>query len=97
MPNFRVPDDLDKIDIYREPAEDRVKFFYDCFVNVPLRKPSVSKEKNGDALSQNAKQTPVIEQDLLLKYNQNWKDQKFWPIVILFDVLLALIVLYIYS
>lgn len=90
-----VPDNLDSIDIYKEPNEDRVKFYYDCFVNVPLRSPTEAKQQNGDVPTQNVKQNPPIKQDLFLK--QRWKAQNFWPLVVLFDILLVLIVVYIYS
>lgn len=85
-----VPDDLDDVEPYNEPAEDRVKFFYDCYVNVP-------QQKVENKVTSLIEQTPKQSSSVVPKDNQKWSDQQFWPIIIVFDILLVLIVIYIYS
>jgi hypothetical protein len=88
-----VPENLDLVDIYNEAAEDRVKFYYDCFVNVPRRNSDEKKINN----QQSIKQSSPKEILTAAKSIQKWKDHQIWPMIILFDIFLIAIVIYIYS
>jgi hypothetical protein len=85
-----MPDDLDTINVYDEPVEDRVKFFYDCFVN--------SNQTNGTVTStREIKRSASDKKIPLSKETRKWYEHQMWPFIIAFDVILLAIVIYIYS
>jgi hypothetical protein len=89
-----VPDNLDAVDVYNELPEDRVKFYYDCFVTVPQR----IEKQNESIVEQKVKQSPPsINQSAPILPKGKWNDSQFWPMIIAFDILLVAIVIYIYS
>lgn len=90
-----VPEDMDNVNVYKEPPEDRVKFYYDCFVNIPQR--TETKVQNGDALTVDKDTKSPHPAENTMKSKEVWHKRQLWSIVIAFDILLLAIVFYIYS
>ncbi|KAI6202510.1 Major sperm protein [Aphelenchoides besseyi] len=86
-------------DVYRENAEDRVKFYYDCFVNTRQEEISekefLAEERNG-FVAQESLQKEVIRSTPAMANNWGSKNN-VWPLFVLVDVILLFIVIYMYS
>ncbi|KAI6215931.1 Major sperm protein [Aphelenchoides besseyi] len=86
-------------DVYRENAEDRVKFYYDCFVNTRQKEISekefLAEERNG-FVAQESLQKEVIRSTPAIANHWGSKNN-VWPLFVLVDVILLFIVIYMYS